>query len=284
MATNEHDFDPSEEPDPSVADTILGPFLTNWTASIEAQGVAAGGRILRRDDLAAVDLGRPSFGVNVATLLAPIPPTAVTGALDDFYGFTSGTGTGTVFLFSPWPLPDFQSHGWTLLGTEPLMRRPPGGAPPSPPPGLRIEEVRDEAGVRAFERTVVRAFAAPELEAYGPGAVFAPAILADNRSRLWIGWEGAEPVSAASAFIAAGINGVTIVGTVPEKRGHGYGAALTWRATLAAPALPALLLATDEGRRVYERLGYRILRRFTLWSRERPDSARRDFPSLPRHT
>ena len=47
------------------------------------------------------------------------------------------------------------------------------------------------------------------------------------------------------------------------------GAALTWRATLADAALPALLLASTEGRTVYERMGYMSLFRFTLWSRDR---------------
>jgi hypothetical protein len=44
---------------------------------------------------------------------------------------------------------------------------------------------------------------------------------------------------------------------------------LTWRATLADPALPALLLATDDGRPVDERMGYLPLFRFTVWSHDR---------------
>jgi hypothetical protein len=181
------------KPDTPVGDTVLRHFLSNWTASIEAQGLSSGGRVLRRADLAAVDLGRPSVGGNVATLLAPLVPVgaaAVAGALDDFYGFSNGAGSGTAFLFSPWPTPDLGPHGWTLLGEEPLMRRPPGGALPPPPPGLRIEEVRDAAGVRAFERAIVRAFSSAEFAGYGPGAVFSPDILADDRYRLWIGWVG----------------------------------------------------------------------------------------------
>ena len=55
------------EPDTPVEDSLLRRFLVNWTTSIEAHGVPLGGRVLRRDDLAAVDLGRPSFGGNVAT-------------------------------------------------------------------------------------------------------------------------------------------------------------------------------------------------------------------------
>ena len=259
-----------------IEDSLLRRFLVNWTASIEAHGIPLGARSLRRDDLAAVDLSRPSFGGNVATLLAPLFPAGVddvTAALDDFYRFSRGDYSGTAFLFSPWPTPDLRSHGWTLLGYEPLMLRPAGGAAPLPPPGLRIEEVWDEAGLRAFELAIVRGFESPELEAQGPGAVFGAGILSDHRFRLWVGWEADRPVSAAAAFVAAGINDVTLVGTVPAARRRGYGAALTWCATLANPALPALLLATDEERPVYERMGYLPLFRFPVWSRDRPGRA-----------
>lgn len=257
---------------PPPSDAVLRQFLINWIASLEAHGNPRDGRTLRRGDLAAVDLGRPAFGGNVATLLTPLsaaPAGAVMAALDDFYGFAQGDKAGTVFLFSPWPTPDLSRHGWTLMGEEPLMLRPAGGTPPSPPPGLRIEEVRDEAGLRAFELAIVRGFGSSELEAQGPGAVLGPGVLDDDHYRLWVGWEDDRPVSAAASFTAAGVTNVTLVGTDPAARRRGYGAALTWRATLAAPALPALLLATDEGRPVYERMGYRALRNFTLWSRDR---------------
>ncbi|HEY7094753.1 MAG TPA: hypothetical protein VH393_16335, partial [Ktedonobacterales bacterium] len=135
---------------------------------------------------------------------------------------------------------------------------------------LRIEEVRDEAGLQAFERVIIEGFPISELAGQGPGAAFKVEMLADERQRLWVGWEGARPVSAASAFVAAGVNNVALVATLPEARGRGYGAALTWRATLADLHLPAMLLATDDGRPVYERLGYLSLFRFTLWARNRP--------------
>ena len=117
------------EPDTPVEDSLLRRFLVNWTVGIEAQGIPLGARTLRRDDLAAADLGRPSFGGNVATLTAPLFPDGVdeiTAALDDFYGFSAGGTTGTVFLFSPWPTPDLRPHGWNLMGHEPLMFRPTG--------------------------------------------------------------------------------------------------------------------------------------------------------------
>jgi hypothetical protein len=59
------------------------------------------------------------------------------------------------------------------------------------------------------------------------------------------------------------------VATVPEARRRGYGAAVAWRASLADPALPTLLIASDQGRLVYEQMGYNALFRFTIWKRER---------------
>ena len=261
------------EPETPVTDSLLRRFLLNWTMGLEAHGLPLGGRSLRRDDLAAVDVARPTVGANVATLLAPLFPADVDeilAALDAFYAFSAGEHAGTVFLFSPWPTPDLRPHGWALMDYPPLMLRPAGGAVPPPPSGLRIEVVGDEETLRAFEVAIVRGFAMPELEAQGPGAAFSADILTDDRQRLWVGWDEDRPVAAAASFVAAGINDVTLVATVPEARRRGYGAALTWRATLADPTLPSLLLATEEGRPVYEHMGYTSLFRFTLWSRDRP--------------
>ena len=267
------------EPDTPDTDSLLRRFLVNWTASVEVQGRALGGRSLRRDDFVATDVGRIGSFFNTATLLAPLFPESVdevAAALDDFYGFSAGTIPGTVFLFNPWPTPDLRPHGWTLLEYMPLMLRPAGGALPPPPTGLRIEEVRDTEGMRAFEIAMVRSFGSPELESGSselavqePGTTFSPGILTDDRYHLWVGWEDDRPVSAAATFVADGINNVTLVATVPEARQRGYGAAVTWRATLADPTLPSLLIATEEGRPVYERMGYLSLFRFTLWALSR---------------
>ena len=75
------------EPDTPVEDSLLRAFLVNWTLSIEAQGRPFNARMLRRDDLAAVDVGRPAAGGNVATLLAPLfaeDVDEIMTTLDDF--------------------------------------------------------------------------------------------------------------------------------------------------------------------------------------------------------
>jgi hypothetical protein len=259
------------EPDVPVDDTLLRRFLFNWVADQEAHAEAMGGRVLRRDDVAATDWGRPAGFFNCAVLLRPFAhdPGRVLDVLDTFY-FGEARGTGMVVLASPWPTADLRHEGWRLMGHPPLHLRPAGGALPPFPAGLRIEAVRDVAALRAFEEVVVDGYPVEELQPFSPGALLDEQILADPRARRWVGWEGDRPVSAAAAFVAHGVVNVEFVATVPEARRRGFGEAVTWRAALAEPGLPAMLLSSDHGRSVYERMGFLPLLRWTMWYRERP--------------
>jgi len=60
---------------------------------------------------------------------------------------------------------------------------------------------------------------------------------------------------------------VEYVAALSTARGRGAGAAVTWAATLADPALPAILVASDDGRPLYERMGYAAVERWTVWLR-----------------
>jgi len=40
---------------------------------------------------------------------------------------------------------------------------------------------------------------------------------------------------------------------------------VTWAASSIDPSLPAVLIASDDGRPVYDRLGYLSIARWTLW-------------------
>ena len=42
---------------------------------------------------------------------------------------------------------------------------------------------------------------------------------------------------------------------------------MTWAATLSQPDRPAVLIASDDGRPVYERMGYVAIERWTAWLR-----------------
>ncbi len=260
------------EPTTPIADTLLRRFLCNWTEAIETLATSMGGNTLRLDNLHAADVGRPAGHANVATLLRPLTSAneeEILAALAAFYGF-GGNASGAVVLFSPWPTPDLRSHGWSLMGHPPLHLLPPGRSLPPAPPDLRIEEVRDVAALRAWESAAGTGFPFPEWEAHGPGSLIGEGVLDDPRWRLWTGWLEERPVSIAAAFVEHGISDVVLVATVPEARRQGYGEALTWRAALAEPGLPAMLLSSDPGRPVYERMGFLPLFLFTLWYRDRP--------------
>jgi Acetyltransferase (GNAT) domain len=263
------------EPDTPSSDSIVRAFLTNWSNLTAAEIAAHGGQSLIRDDFAAFDVGRPAGFANVVFFLAPFFPEGtdeIVTALDDFFRFNGGDKTGEVYIFSPWLTPDLRPAGWNLMGHPPIMLRAAGGDLPTIPNGLRIEEVRTEASLHAFEQVAISGFPMEGIASLVPGSIFSPAILNDERMKFWLGWEGEQPVSIGLTRVEEGINHVHIIATVPEARRRGYGAALTWQATLADPNLPSVLIASDDGRPVYEKMGYLTLFRFTGWWRARPGS------------
>ena len=234
--------------------------------SFEHVAAARGGRTNRDAAISLADPGSPTAFFNVATLLRPALGRewdAVQDRVESFFG--SGHGGG-VLSFSPWPVPPAARSGWELVGHPPLMVRMPNGPPPSlSPTDLRISEVSDDEMLSAFEAVLVDGYPLPELSPARPGCLFDGRVLEDGTFRCWIGSVGGRAVAAASAHVGEDAAFVSWLATVPEFRGRGYGAALTSAAVRAAPQLPALLIASDPGRPVYERLGFLRLLRFTAW-------------------
>jgi GNAT superfamily N-acetyltransferase len=261
------------EPDTPVEDTAIRRFITNWIGASAAPVTAMGGELRTDDTFAAANLGRPAGFFNSATLQAPLGVDTVDPTMAAINGFYAGTSPGDVLLFSAWPTPDLREHGWQLEGHPPVMLRAPG--PPATAPrsaDLDVTEVGDATALRAFEEVAVRGYPLDGTDPR-PGGFVDEAVLAEGRMRCWVGWHGGQPVGAAAAFVDAGINGVTLVATLPEHRRRGFGEALTWPATLADPELPAMLLSSDPGRPLYERMGYVSLLRFTVWHRRFGESS-----------
>jgi hypothetical protein len=153
-----------------------------------------------------------------------------------------------------------------LAGHPPLHLLPAGRQRPPLPPGFRIVQVSNERELKVMERVAIDGYPFPDLT---PGMVFGASLLRDPGIRFWLGYDDDKPVGLAISSVGFGINHVMLVVTLPEARGRGFGDALTWEASLLDPALPAMLLSSDLGRPVYERMGYLPLLRFTLWYRTR---------------
>lgn len=170
------------------------------------------------------------------------------------------------FLLSPFPAPDLAALGLVKVGHPPLMVRLPGGAPPPLKPGVTLREVDDAAGLAVAERVLIEGYPMPELQPVVPGAFFAPAIL-DGVTRVWTAYVDDVPAATAAAHVAGDAVLVEYVAALQSARGRGAASAATWAAAVCSPGLPALLLASDDGRPVYERMGFHALTRWTAWVR-----------------
>ncbi|MGH2757980.1 MAG: GNAT family N-acetyltransferase [Actinomycetota bacterium] len=252
------------EPETPDEDTLLRAALYNFTDFNVGTAGILGARLRSSDWLALADLGRPGAFFNNATFLRPTLPGQVPFLLDEIEAFFSAEGSGDVDVWSAWPTPEVSERGWELQGYPPLLLRPAGGRPAPAPEGLEIREVRTADDVREFERVLATSFGQPD-----PPRVFDERLLGVDRVHMWIGFVDDDPVATAAVCTTRGLNGVQTIATLPGYRGRGLGKAMTWVATMAEPDLPAVLLSSDLGRPVYERMGYLPILRFSYWKMPR---------------
>ena len=162
------------------------------------------------------------------------------------------------------PAADLTDHGLALLGHPPLMYLPANAAVrPSPAP-VEIRPVETAAQLRDFQETLVQAYPLP----HGSSVVRPQAL--DAGFRALVGYDDDRPVATAGCHTAHGLTEVEWVSTLPSHRGRGIGAALTHAASTVEPSVPAALVASDDGRHVYERLGYLALMRLSVWLHPAP--------------
>ena len=130
--------------------------------------------------------------------------------------------------------------------------------------GIEIAEQLAADKLEEFTTTLVEAFPVPPLAGLPLGG-YGPELLDVDGWHMWIGRIDGRGVATAGAWVHGGLVDVEWISARPETRGRGVGAAVTWAATMADRARPAMLIASDLGQPVYERMGYLRLTRFTLW-------------------
>lgn len=246
--------------DTPVDDTILRAYTDGFADWMGRLAEATGSRTLQDDTVGALDSGSDFFLANGAMLRRPVRDhewPEVVARLRDFY---DGGPGGPWSLFCPWPTPDLGGLGVDLMGHPPFMVRAPGGTAPPDPPGLEVVEAHDDDTMRAFATALADGYPSP------PADVFATRRVTETPgTRWWVGFVDGRPVATSVAHVHGGIVHVEFIATHPDVRGHGIGAAMTARAALADPSLPAALIASDPGQPVYERLGFLRIARFTGW-------------------
>ena len=169
-----------------------------------------------------------------------------------------------------WQTLDLTSLGFRVWRQEPWFHRPAG---PLDHPVLReleIVPVRTAPEVEEFEAVSVRGYENEEAT-IEPGTFHPPAILEDPAMKMLVGRVEGRPVAAAMGYRTDSAVGVFGVTTVASARRRGYGAALTRAAMLTETGLPSVLAPSEEGERVYERLGFRSVGALSIWVKASPD-------------
>jgi hypothetical protein len=147
------------------------------------------------------------------------------------------------------------------------MVRPVGPATPiAAVDGFSVTEVVDGPSMEVAERVLIDGYPLAELAPVEPGRCFDGRVLG-GPIRFFVGWWNGTPVATAGVTVAHGVGVVELVATIAGARGRGFGAMVTQAAALADPTVPAVLIASDPGRPVYERLGFLPVNRWTLWMR-----------------
>ena len=257
------------ELDAPRSDTVLRQFILSQVAFQELAGRAMGANVAVNDRYIAVDTGRPATFLNLALLRKPLVGAELEQTmveLEAIYGVAGARGVAVVY--SPLPTPDLSPWGWTLSGHPPLQLRSPF-TPVIDIGSIRIEPVSSDDELQIFERIMIEGFEMEEMRGAAPNSLFTPSMLADPRFGAWLAYLGDEPMAGAASILEDGMVDVVMVATLPHARRKGLGLAVTQTAVRPDLGLPAVLFSSDEGRPIYERLGFVPLLRGSFWYRER---------------
>ena len=148
--------------------------------------------------------------------------------------------------------------GLSIGAGPPLMVHDDLGTIPPHPDGVAITEV----GPKDLADTVTASAIGNAMPPHF-AAVFANGgLVEDPAVAIVVARVAGTAVATAMAVISDDLIGVYAVSTVPEHRGKGLGAAVTWAAVAAGRERGgtwSVLQSSDMGKGVYERMGYRVV-------------------------
>lgn len=134
-------------------------------------------------------------------------------------------------------------------------------------PLLLIRRVEDQATRQAFERLMTATFDVPPTISH---QIYGAAALWENGLVGWVGYLGQVPVSCAATRVAGGVIGLYAVGTLPAFQRQGYGETVARHAIERAQAASGLtisaLQATPAGFKLYQRMGFRTVTRYSIYA------------------
>jgi GNAT superfamily N-acetyltransferase len=132
-------------------------------------------------------------------------------------------------------------------------------------PDLEIRRVTDAAGVDAHCQVVTAGFGSDPAVAQGTAC---RDLLDRPECTVYVGYADDHPVASGLGWRTGRTVGVYSIATIESARRRGYGAAMTARAVadgVDAGCDVAALQASEMGRPIYERLGFRTVVRYAAY-------------------
>ncbi|HOL73555.1 MAG TPA: GNAT family N-acetyltransferase [Bryobacteraceae bacterium] len=161
----------------------------------------------------------------------------------------------------------FYRHGLHLVVELPGMEANRLAPPRRPLPQLvfrKVESSRDRAD---FTHLMAAAFGIPHSisrEVYESAETWQSGLTG------WLGYLEGEAVTSAATVIAGGVTGVYAVGTLPRFRRSGCAEAVMRHALAQAQQVSGIersvLEASEQGYRLYEKMGYRTVARYAVFA------------------
>jgi GNAT superfamily N-acetyltransferase len=130
-------------------------------------------------------------------------------------------------------------------------------------PELEIRRVTDAAGIDAHRQAVTAGFGSDPAVALGTAC---PDLLDRPECVVYVGYAAGAPAISGLGWRTGRTVGVYSIATISSARRRGYGAAMTARVVadgVVAGCDVAALQASEMGRPIYERLGFRTVVTYT---------------------
>jgi GNAT superfamily N-acetyltransferase len=132
-------------------------------------------------------------------------------------------------------------------------------------PGLEIRRVTDVTGIEVHRGVVTAGFGDDPAVARGTACAD---LLDRPECVVYVGYAGGAPVASGLGWRSGRTIGVYSISTIESARRRGYGAAMTARVVtdgVVAGCDVAALQASEMGRPIYERLGFRTVVRYAAY-------------------
>ena len=133
-------------------------------------------------------------------------------------------------------------------------------------PELEIRSVTDAPDIDAHRQAVTAGFGSDPAVALGTAC---PDLIARPECVVYVGYAGGAPVVSGLGWRTGRTIGVYSIATIASARRRGYGAAMTARVVadgVVAGCDVAALQASNMGRPIYERLGFRTVVRYAAYA------------------